>query len=155
MNFKNEITNLKIWDVDQNRALTMTVRMDCKAIGLSEDNYPIPIEVVVFRGTYDVHEVGQDAISGFKTEFTVKSSNGKTGRSIGQVAEGFFNAYTNFRDHSGLYGHVLKSALNNDRKLLITGHSLGAAVAQCLSAEIHHRRELGLRLALITFGSPR
>jgi hypothetical protein len=155
LKLKNEITNLKIWDVNGNRALTMTVRMDCKAIGLSENNYPIPIEVVVFRGTSDVHEIGQDAISGFKTEFNIKASNGKTGRSLGQVAEGFYNAYTNFRDHSGLYGHVLKGAMNSGRKLLITGHSLGAAVAQCLSTEILHRRELGMQIALITFGSPR
>lgn len=141
--------NVKIWDSDQNRAITLTVKMDCSAIGLSDSSTPIYMDVVIFRGTHNVQEMCQDATSVILTDFTLKQSG-----TIGKVANGFFDAYQNFRDKDPqFFAHVLKSAASRGNKLLITGHSLGGAISQCLAAELLHMKKY--KIALITFGSPR
>ena len=95
--------------------------MNCQALGLSTFDTPTLVDVVIFRGTHSFGEMLQDMQSVTTTDFVLKKSK----KSIGDVACGFYGAYTNFRDGTDLVDYVLKSAAEKNRRVIITGHSSG------------------------------
>jgi len=73
------------------------------------------------------------------------------------VNSGFFEAYKNIRDtDEGLIQYLLKRAKQEEpHAVVVTGHSLGGAMANCLAAELVLEYASEIDVALVTFGSPR
>jgi putative lipase involved disintegration of autophagic bodies len=71
---------------------------------------------------------------------------------------GFHDAYVNLRDMGGasvgLIEYLADRAMSRDRKLIITGHSLGGAIATLLAVEMKTDYPQ-LDIACMTFGAPR
>lgn len=108
----------------------------------------LPLVVVAFRGTefQDGAEdlwadlnVGKDPYYGW-----------------GEVHQGFLNALDSVMP---LLNDKLAEVANTDRRIWVTGHSLGAALATLFTADMLRRKEMGSTehnlIASYTFGSPR
>jgi predicted lipase len=88
--------------------------------------------IVVFKGTDDIFDLMADI------DFFPKKTP------IGTVHRGFYNAF--FKIYFRLKEHLDLTK----KKIFLTGHSLGAALAVLCSAYFKHRNP-----TLVTFGSPR
>jgi|LauGreDrversion4_2_1035121.scaffolds.fasta_scaffold09051_8 hypothetical protein len=88
--------------------------------------------IVVFKGTDNVFDMVADI------NFFPKSTP------VGVVHRGFYNIFEK------IYPDLKKHLDNITKKIFLTGHSLGAALAVLCSAHFRHKNPL-----LITFGSPR
>lgn len=121
-------------------------------IAKSTEDQPLgrPLIIVAFRGTEpdDPSDVFDDA------RFLLVDWFDADGRKMGQVHKGFADAL--------LRNNILESILNklNEKsapqppRILITGHSLGAALATLTGSRIVHTA-LDIDTHLYTFGSPR
>ncbi len=69
---------------------------------------------------------------------------------LGNIHEGFLKAYRNIRD--GLLSEISKT--DRSKKLYISGHSLGGALASLAAADIR-KSNIRAVTAIYTFGSPR
>jgi len=118
MDVEYALEDLRVWKSGPNRALTMTVKVDCKLPGFTDTNTPVLIDVVAFRGTSSGAEALQDIEAALMTDFTLKRDNS----SIGTVADGFYDAFTNFRDKTTLFDYIIQSTAKHSHKLLITGN---------------------------------
>ena len=123
-------------------------------MGLTTYKTPLKVDIVAFRGTSGIMEMVQDATCFLKTPFTLKKSK----KMVGDVAMGFHDAYINLRDMGGasvgLIEYLVDRAMSRDRKLIMTGHSLGGAIATLLAVEMKTDYPQ-LDIACITFGAPR
>lgn len=91
--------------------------------------------VIVFEGTND--------ISGFKTDLTIDEKK-FLDNNESRVHHGYFSEALSARFFIAPY-------LRKDREIIITGHSLGGAVAHLLAAMLYKE---GYRVNLYTFGAP-
>lgn len=144
---------MKIWNHEQNFAITMCIEVNCEPFGLTTDTTPIKVDIVAFRGTSSFGELAQDLTSILTAPFILKKSN----KDIGHVSMGLQDAYINLRDLDGeesLTEYLSGKAMQRDRKVIITGHSLGGAMATLLAVELKMDYPL-LDIACVTFGAPR
>jgi hypothetical protein len=98
--------------------------------------------VFVFRGTQEVKDFGAD---GYAPRITFGA---------GQVHKGF---YDNFVAVKPKIVEILKKPENQKCKSIVTGHSLGGALATLVSAFLssEYRQQACGQVMLYTFGSPR
>lgn len=135
----NEKNNLRRFEYKEigfiNKAETSTNVSLLKVKGINSDSYPQPCLVVAFRGTDDLVDWNNN-IKSMQTPF-----NG-----FGLVHSGFNIAYESIKEELFFYLEDLSLPI------FITGHSLGAALATLLTAEIMNRPNFD---SCYTFGSPR
>lgn len=118
-----------------NKAETSTHVSLLKVKGINSDGYPQPCLVVAFRGTDDLVDWNNN-IKSMQTPFN----------KCGLVHAGFNIAYESIKEE--LFFHLDELSL----PVFITGHSLGAALATLLTAEIMDKAMFD---SCYTFGSPR
>jgi len=118
-----------------NKAETSTHISLLKVRGINSDGFPQPCLVVAFRGTDDLVDWNNN-IKSMQTSFN----------ECGLVHEGFNIAYESIKEELFFYLEDLTLPL------FVTGHSLGAALATLLTAEIMNRPNFD---SCYTFGSPR
>lgn len=143
------ITGFRIWDhVISGEVATQAltgVLMD-----LSEQ-YEGPMPFICFRGTKGVDDVKADLLSLLPADHITRK-----GTRVGKTGAGFLIKHRALLDLR-LLDHCVAQAQQYGG-LLLTGHSLGGALATLFTAELHHDHpelfESG-RMKLVTFGSPK
>ena len=149
------IEEYKVWDskhIDETTNVeTITSQAITGIISNVSNNFIDKIAFISFRGTASYHDVLMDIFSLLPTAFiTAKYTT------IATSGAGMVHAYTLLRDQ-GLLKHAI--AMSTQYKgLLITGHSLGGALATLLTAELlsdYSNIYTTSPLRLVTFGSPR
>ncbi len=118
-----------------NKAETSTHVSLLKVKGINSDGYPQPCLVVAFRGTDDLVDWNNN-IKSMQTPF----------KECGLIHAGFNIAYQSIKEELFFYLEALSLPI------FITGHSLGAALATVLTAEIMDQPDFD---SCYTFGSPR
>lgn len=106
-----------------------------KVKGINKDGFPQPCLVVAFRGTDDIIDWNNN-IKSMQTPFA----------ECGLVHAGFNITYESIREELFFYLDDISLPI------FVTGHSLGAALATLLTAEIATRPKFD---SCYTFGSPR
>jgi len=107
--------------------------------GINSDGFPQPCLVVAFRGSDDIIDWNNN-IKSMQTSFDV------AGKPMGKVHAGFNISYESIKEELFFYLDDLSLPI------FVTGHSLGAALATLLTAEIMHRPRFD---SCYAFGSPR
>jgi triacylglycerol lipase len=98
--------------------------------------------VVAYRGTYDFVDVIKDA--------SIESQDYKCVSKYGEVHAGFQTVYFAIRD-SVIY--ACRSLVGKYKRLVLTGHSLGAAVSELSAPDLYYQH-LGIP-EVINFAAPR
>ena len=123
------------------------------------DKNSVLVPFVCFRGTIDLSDFIDDAEIIIPDKF--KSS---TGDEIGLAGRGLVEYYESLKLTTKnkqnlpitlLYWILSTQTKYPDVELLITGHSLGAAGANLLAADLYTDNKAFLNLQLITFGCPK
>ena len=136
LNKKNNLGRFEYKEIGFiNKAETSTHVSLLKVKGINSDGYPQPCLVAAFRGTDDLVDWNNN-IKSMQTPFN----------ECGLVHAGFNIAYQSIKEELFFYLEDLSLPL------FVTGHSLGAALATLLTAEIMHRLNFD---SCYTFGSPR
>ncbi|MFT5395126.1 MAG: triacylglycerol lipase [Gammaproteobacteria bacterium] len=136
LNKKNNLGRFEYKEIGfVNKAETSTHVSLLKVKGINSDGYPQPCLVVAFRGTDDLVDWNNN-IKAMQTPFN----------ECGLVHAGFNIAYESIKEELFFYLEDLSLPI------FVTGHSLGAALATLLMAEIMDRPNFD---SCYTFGSPR
>ncbi|MEM7360081.1 MAG: S8 family serine peptidase [Pseudomonadota bacterium] len=85
---------------------------------------------------------GSDSIGDWLANLSLETTNHNV---YGDLHQGFYSAYKLIEDH-------LLSSVSNDKRVFLTGHSLGGAIATLACAELTKRLD---HLSTYTFGQPR
>jgi hypothetical protein len=121
--------SLKVWQVDTTRAITGVFQIPHPKLGWQR------FSVLAFRGTqttsvngkFQMDDVIHDLSSAVLKEFTDSKGN-----HVGYCGEGFLTAYDDLRNDptaKNMIGEVVAAAKANGDRLIVTGHSLGGALA--------------------------
>jgi predicted lipase len=103
--------------------------------------------IVSFRGTNPI------SIKNWIDDFTFKKESADFKGLNVNIHSGFLNSYQTHAD--AVFNKVSNLLLENpDFKLIITGHSLGGAMATLCAMDLHLNKGIE-NIFLITFGSPR
>ena len=136
LNEKNNLGRFEYKEIGFiNKAETSTHVSLLKVKGINSDGFPQPCLVVAFRGTDDLVDWNNN-IKSMQTPFN----------ECGLVHTGFNITYQSIKEELFLYLDDLSLPI------FVTGHSLGAALATLLTAELMDR---DLFDSCYTFGSPR
>lgn len=114
---------------------------------------------LAFRGTDNAANIVNDLTLGVRTLEDLREHN-ELPFSRHEIHMGFLREYKNLRSKrtfTDLLSRIKKMAEENSEfRILLTGHSLGGAVATVCVADILMNTAIGAhKIALITFGSPR
>lgn len=140
LNEKNNLGRFEYKEIGFiNKAETSTHVSLLKVKGINSEGYPQPCLVVAFRGTDDLVD-WKNNIKSMQAPFIVSDKD------IGLVHTGFNITYQSIKEELFFYLDDLSLPL------FVTGHSLGAALATLLTAEIMDRSNFD---SCYTFGSPR
>ena len=151
----NVLKEIKCWSSGAHHALTLSVDMVCKPIRLSKASHPITVDIVVFRGVRNIGKFLNEAVNDVKTDFFLKKLRKKRKVYVGKVSQMCYEAYSSFQEHNThLLDYLFENVAKKRNKILLTGHGLGGAIAQCLATELLRLKQR-CDVALITFGSPR
>lgn len=136
INKKNNLRRFKYEEIGFiNKAETSTHVSLLKVKGINSEGYPQPCLVVAFRGTDDLVDWNNN-IKSMQTPFN----------ECGLVHAGFNITYQSIKEELFFYLEDLSLPL------FVTGHSLGAALATLLTAEVVDRPNFD---SCYNFGSPR
>jgi hypothetical protein len=115
---------------------------------------------VIFRGTLSINELTQDLQVEQETylkdnsveqiEFNRIKENGDGDRDKPLVHKGFVESYNNFKED--LITTLEKNNPNKDKTVIISGHSLGAAVSTIVGLDLNQK---GYSTVVYNFASPR
>jgi triacylglycerol lipase len=94
-----------------------------------------PCLVIVFRGSDEIQDWNINT-QAFQTDFN----------NLGKIHSGFKKAFVSIRDK------LIEHIKDNELPFFITGHSLGAALANLATSELHTNKNFD---SCYTFGSPR
>lgn len=142
--FKNKLsaTDLKLFEVDSTRAVLFNAT-------IPHPSGPMKVAVVSFRGT----STSEDMLIGLEAAFysDFLDSNGII---LGVGADGFVSAYDKIRKTSLIAETITRAKTSG---LVITGHSLGGALATLCAADIHSISPSSdsFQIKIVTFGAPR
>ncbi|WP_151193685.1 lipase family protein [Cysteiniphilum sp. JM-1] len=100
--------------------------------------------IIAFRGTDTISNVIVDSAA-----FQVNFEQTNTG-----VHAGFYSYLLDVVERDTNFANWLKDNVNKDTQLLITGHSLGAAVATLMAAYLIEQGFSSEKIKLITFAEP-
>jgi hypothetical protein len=147
------ISSLKIFDHNSLRAMTFCIDLNCKAIGFSSSETPLGINVLVFHNRDSRFGILNSSAKSDQIQFVFHDNHKE--QTVVHAATEFYNNYKSLCNDTHFFNYVLKKAESKNRKLLVVGHSAGAAIAQCFVTDLIHAPVNKIQLALITFGSPR
>lgn len=117
--------------------------LDWKQHGLIYLNAKSRILVVAYRGTDDLNDVVKDANIDSEPYLCVPN--------YGRVHEGFQNVYFSIRDS---VIETCKNLNGSYNKIVLTGHSLGAAVSELSAPDLLYQH-FDVPLEVINFAAPR
>jgi uncharacterized membrane protein len=107
--------------------------------------------VVFFAGTDDVQDMKHNASIG-DVQWTCRD-----GQRYGRVHRGFVNAYMSVREQLHNAIAAAMSSLDHHPTIIVTGHSLGGALAILAAADLTCQTDdntLRTRMKVVTFGAP-
>jgi len=149
----SEVSDMTKINHEHNHAIYFICALSDRDMGWSDDETKRDTVVVAFRGSSNTTEFLEDARSLRCAEF--KSSSGDH---LAWAGNGFIAAYQNLRN-VGLLDKVITLSASCDHRLVITGHSLGGAIATLMTLELYktilNESNKGYKLALVTYGCPR
>ena len=154
------ISDYKVWTYADNFELVLKNLVHKPAVSaqfttgllcrLESDNTPVPF--ICFGGTISLYEVIADLSSVINCESTTLK-----GEVIGTTGYGIRNVYETFRAF-GMVEFIMNLMKKYNSGLVITGHSLGGAVAVLFFCELlidYPELLENNRVRIVTFGAPR